>query len=624
MISGALAIGAAAATIGIPIAAASAGAFSATAVAGILAAGIPITAALLVQYKASSDVVKALGLAAKDGGDKETLKQLLQDKDFAEEIATYLNDKYNETQPVDQRYPLYGEKDVTTASGTTKKDIAIAMNLAGFYALETAVGALQDMPGRQGQSIRQIMIDIAEGRLSDQEKNLVMRFANATWKAGQPFRDINRITRGAFTLWDELSPEEKDKDWVQIQNAAKKALSKLQTGNNTFSQDEMLSGRHLLLDREYRSYDDFASALRKYRNIIGADTFSGQGIFDGDVEYVKNALRQILRKYSPSDTIILGGLTNLGGIEYLYDVAEEMGFATAGIAVSKVKEERNENGTLAYAGKLRKVDHIFIQKGDWGAESRQFLDLITAVIGFGGGGQAKREMLTAVDEGKKIHIIEGIRNAKGDLGSSDSQEMRDRLNGYENKEIVTRDGGDKETFIKDLEDELIATSERLKELRSNVPKSNVNGEGYDYYSKHGFTMKILEEKIENIRTKLRKTLSDRESELRALENNRPASNRDGEGYEYYEKYEPAMRALRTEIAEIKRLLGRPLDGGTGVTDVRTITSWAQKRADNSPDFETMENMLGIVEQVISNQKIDNNGYQVHTSQSWIRIDSEKP
>jgi len=244
--------------------------------------------------------------------------------------------------------------------------------------------------------------------------------------------------------------------------------------------------------------------------------------------------------------------------------------------------------------------------------------LITAVIGFGGGGQAKREMLTAVDEGKKIHIIEGIRNAKGDLGSSDSQEMRDRLNGYENKEIVTRDGGDKETFIKDLEDELIATSERLKELRSNVPKSNVNGEGYDYYSKHGFTMKILEEKIENIRTKLRKTLSDRESELRALENNRPASNRDGEGYEYYEKYEPAMRALRTEIAEIKRLLGRPLDGGTGVTDVRTITSWAQKRADNSPDFETMENMLGIVEQVISNQKIDNNGYQVHTSQSWIR------
>jgi len=27
--------------------------------------------------------------------------------------------------------------------------------------------------------------------------------------------------------------------------------------------------------------------------------------------------------------------------------------------------------------------------------------LITAVIGFGGGGQAKREMLTAVDEGEK-------------------------------------------------------------------------------------------------------------------------------------------------------------------------------------------------------------------------------
>ncbi|HQJ15564.1 MAG TPA: hypothetical protein PLJ26_03690, partial [Candidatus Omnitrophota bacterium] len=182
-------------------------------------------------------------LQRKDGGDKEVIKELLRDKEFAEEMAVYLNDKYNETQPADQRYPLYGEKDVTAPSGTTKKDIAIAMNLAGFYALETAVGALQEMPNRQGQSIGQIMIDIAEGRLSDREKNLVMRFANATWKAGQPFRDINRITRGAFTLWDELPQTEKDKDWVQIQNAAKKTLEKMSAGKDREILKQLLQDR---------------------------------------------------------------------------------------------------------------------------------------------------------------------------------------------------------------------------------------------------------------------------------------------------------------------------------------------------------------------------------------------
>jgi len=220
-------------------------------------------------------------LQRKDGGDKEVIKELLRDKEFAEEMAVYLNDKYNETQPADQRYPLYGEKDVTAPSGTTKKDIAIAMNLAGFYALETAVGALQEMPNRQGQSIGQIMIDIAEGRLSDREKNLVMRFANATWKAGQPFRDINRITRGAFTLWDELPQTEKDKDWVQIQNAAKKTLEKMSAGKD---------GGDLTLGELLGEMSQYLKTLTRSGKVAGLTIYQAFGYYGNSSENIRRLL----------------------------------------------------------------------------------------------------------------------------------------------------------------------------------------------------------------------------------------------------------------------------------------------------------------------------------------------
>ena len=35
--------------------------------------------------------------------------------------------------------------------------------------------------------------------MSEADKLIFARFANATWKAGQPFRDLKRITRATFT-----------------------------------------------------------------------------------------------------------------------------------------------------------------------------------------------------------------------------------------------------------------------------------------------------------------------------------------------------------------------------------------------------------------------------------------
>jgi hypothetical protein len=56
---------------------------------------------------------------------------------------------------------------------------------------------------------------------------LFSRFANATWKAGQPFRGLNRIERETFTPFFFLSETDIDKHWVQIKAATAKVLTVL-------------------------------------------------------------------------------------------------------------------------------------------------------------------------------------------------------------------------------------------------------------------------------------------------------------------------------------------------------------------------------------------------------------
>lgn len=56
------------------------------------------------------------------------------------------------------------------------------------------------------------------------EMLLLARFANATWKAGQPFRSLARITRPNFIPAAMLTDEELQKDFDQIKAAAGKLL----------------------------------------------------------------------------------------------------------------------------------------------------------------------------------------------------------------------------------------------------------------------------------------------------------------------------------------------------------------------------------------------------------------
>ncbi len=68
---------------------------------------------------------------------------------------------------------------------------------------------------------------VANNSMSPEEKMIFARFANATWKAGQPVRDLNRLTRPTFTPFYFLTEADIEKDIVQIRTAAQRLLSLL-------------------------------------------------------------------------------------------------------------------------------------------------------------------------------------------------------------------------------------------------------------------------------------------------------------------------------------------------------------------------------------------------------------
>lgn len=100
----------------------------------------------------------------------------------------------------------------------------IATSIAGFYALECALNYLATTKNELPSKILQAFVNDS---LSQDDTMVYARFANATWKAGQPFRGLGRITREIFAPFYYLSVPDIDKDLVQVKAAARILLSKL-------------------------------------------------------------------------------------------------------------------------------------------------------------------------------------------------------------------------------------------------------------------------------------------------------------------------------------------------------------------------------------------------------------
>lgn len=154
----------------------------------------------------------------------QRINALLQDKQFAFDVAANAEAVYYTT--LHKAVPSFLKPGEDTATQSKSMlDEKIAVNIAGFYALECGLSYLATA---QNALPSKVLHDIVTDSLTTPEKKLFERFANATWKAGQPFRSLDRITRHNFTPFDLLSPSEMDKDWVQIKAAAEKLIPHIQ------------------------------------------------------------------------------------------------------------------------------------------------------------------------------------------------------------------------------------------------------------------------------------------------------------------------------------------------------------------------------------------------------------
>ena len=154
----------------------------------------------------------------------QRLRSLLQSEKFAFEMAEFLDSSYyaNLNQPI---IPFISSGVDTTIIMKSVKEQKIATSLAGFYALECGVAYLAEK-NKQLPSV--LLRSIADNTNSQEDKMLLARLANATWKAGQPFRGLNRITRETFAPFYFLNEADIEKDLMQIRSAAKRLLSALE------------------------------------------------------------------------------------------------------------------------------------------------------------------------------------------------------------------------------------------------------------------------------------------------------------------------------------------------------------------------------------------------------------
>ena len=178
------------------------------------------------QISAAADKLMEAMQDVKDASKVEQLqklKALLQNKLFALEMAQYMETAYYTAQQQEVPAFLKPGEDTATISKNAKEE-KVATNIAGFYALECGLSYLTTAQHKLPSAVLQAIVNDS---LNAKSKKLFERFANATWKAGQPFRGLERITREVFIPFDLLSKEEQEKDWVQIKAAAEKMLQSL-------------------------------------------------------------------------------------------------------------------------------------------------------------------------------------------------------------------------------------------------------------------------------------------------------------------------------------------------------------------------------------------------------------
>jgi len=149
----------------------------------------------------------------------QLLNGLLQNQAFAAEVSLVAQRAYAGNNASGHGINL------STASMTdSQKDQDIAINVAPFYALDALVTKrwLEER-----KTPVETLQEVVNGVASPVGVTEVGLLANATWKAGQPFRGINRIERSVFQSLVTLPQGELNKDHVIVKAVASHLLERM-------------------------------------------------------------------------------------------------------------------------------------------------------------------------------------------------------------------------------------------------------------------------------------------------------------------------------------------------------------------------------------------------------------
>ena len=153
----------------------------------------------------------------------EIIASFFKDPEFVIAIANACDKAYAEGT---------GNPDWYSPFGSDKPE-KVAQNLAAFVAINSAISIIaMRIISRHpfpedcrsvSEMAPQIIRNICSDNLDEFEKGLLLRLANCSWNAGQPFRAIGSAPLskvGNMNMFDLLPQSEVDKDWHQIRAAA--------------------------------------------------------------------------------------------------------------------------------------------------------------------------------------------------------------------------------------------------------------------------------------------------------------------------------------------------------------------------------------------------------------------
>lgn len=108
-------------------------------------------------------------------------------------------------------------------------------------------------------------------------------------------------------------------------------------------------------------------------------------------EYIRNSYNLLEMDFPNIPKKVVSGLTNVGIIAIAYSEAINRNWRTMGVACSKANDYP-----------CFPVDEKIIIGGNWGDESKTFLDNIDILVRVGGGKQAHMETRNAIEMQKKV------------------------------------------------------------------------------------------------------------------------------------------------------------------------------------------------------------------------------